>query len=138
MILNKIISNLALKDFESKDTYINFSKYAKSIFIPDNNKKYNKELCQLLYLFFDKDTYNKKLKPFIREKNGKIDIQVFEALLYGFRFCVNSLYSEKNENIDIKNLLFSSILSKDFAKKTLENSLIPGNDNIEDSHLTTL
>ena len=138
MILNKVISNLALKDFESKDTYINFSKYAKSIFIPDNNKKYNKELCQLLYLFFDKDTYNKKLKPFIREKNGKIDIQVFEALLYGFRFCINSLYSEKNENIDIKNLLFSSILSKDYAKKTLGSSLIPGVDNKEDLHLTTL
>ena len=137
MILNKVISNLALKDFESKDIYINFCKYAKSIF-SSNNNKYNKELCQLLYLFFDNDIYNKITKPKISGNKGKIDPQVFEALLYGFRFCVNSLYSEKNENIDIKNLLFSSMLSKDFAKNSLENSLIPGNDNKEDLHLISL
>ena len=130
MILNKIISNIPLSNNESLDSYKNFSKFSKEVF---NEKSKFKNLSKLLFLFFDFDTYTNKLKPKIAENNEKIDIQTFEALLYGFRFCVNSLSNNKES----KNCLYPSLLSKD-CKNTIDKSLIPGNDNKKDIHLITL
>ena len=48
-------------------------------------------------------------------------------------FCVNSLYFEKNEKIDLKKQLFPSLLFED-CKKTIDCSLIPGIDYKEDLH----
>ena len=138
VIINRIISNLPLSKFESKDIYKNFSIYAKTLFNQDKKPKYSKELCQLLLLFCDSDIYKNKTKPkILSNEMDRIDSQVFEALLYGFRFCVNSLIFEKDENADIKKLLFPSLLTED-CQKVLENSFIPGNDNKEDLHLITL
>ena len=137
VVLNKIISNLPLADFENKDVYKNFSIFSKSIFNSNNNPQFSKELCLLLSSFFDSDCFKNKTKKNISKENGKIDLQVFEALLYGFRFCVNSLYFEKGENPDIKNLLFPSMLTKN-CEKSINSSLMPGNDNKQDLHIVTL
>ena len=137
IVLNKIISNLPLSNFENKDEYIKFCSFASTIFNSNKKKEFSEQLCQLLSLFFNYNTYKKKTKPNISKENKKIDLQVFEALLYGFRFCVNSLYFENNEKIEIKNLLFPSLLTTS-CKNTLDTSLIPGNDNKEDLHIITL
>ena len=126
MILNKIISNLPLSNNESLDSYINFSKLTNDIFNVDNPQFIN--LSKLFSLFFDFDTYTKKLKPKIIDENQKI---IFEALLYRFRFCVSSYSTENNKN------LYPSILSKG-CQKIIEKSLIPGNDDKKDVHLITL
>ena len=135
--INKIISNLPLANFESKDIYKNFSKYAKTLFDPNKKKQFSFELCQLLFLFFDFDIYKARTKTKISKDRGKVDLQVFEALLYGFRLCVNTLYFEKGKKNDIDQLLFPSMLSKG-CQKAIESSLIPGNDNKEDLRITTL
>ena len=137
LIFNKIISNLALSNFDLKDSYKNFCNYAKSIFEFNRRKILRKDLMQLLFLFFDSMNYRQKTRPKISDEKGKIDSHIFEALLYGFRFCVNSLLFEKGENQDIKSFLFASMLSKD-CQRTIEKSFIPGNDNKEDLHITTL
>ena len=137
LILNKIISNLPLSQFESKDSYKNFCNYAKKIFLEDNSNLYDKDLIQLLSLFFDGNNYAKNIKAKLSKNGEKIDIQMFEALLYGFRFCVNSLNFEKNEIIDKENLLFPSLFSKDCVIK-INSSLIPGIDFKEDLHLKYL
>ena len=72
------------------------------------------------------------MKPKIPLEKGKINQKIFEILLYGFRYCVQTL----NNNNDKKSL-FSSILSKNCIN-TIEHSFIPGNDNKEDLHISTL
>ena len=126
-----------MANFESKDIYKNFSKYAKTLFDPNKKKQFSFELCQLLFLFFDFDIYKARTKTKISKDRGKVDLQVFEALLYGFRLCVNTLYFEKGKKNDIDQLLFPSMLSKG-CQKAIESSLIPGNDNKEDLRITTL
>ena len=137
VVLNKIISNLPLENFENKDIYKNFSIFAKKIFNTNNKPQFSKELCLLLNLFFDSSDYKNKTKKNISKEIGKIDLQVYEALLYGFRFCANTLYFEKGEKPDIKNLLFPSMLTKD-CQRLIDSSLIPGNDNKNDLHIITL
>ena len=132
-----ILSNLPLTKNQAMDSYKNFCNYAKTIFTNNKNIHYVKELWALLSLFFDSYTYNSKTKDKISVEKDKIDIQIFEILLYGFRFCANSLYFKKNEKIDIKKLLFPSILTKD-CKKIIDNSLIPGIDDKEDLHVFNL
>ena len=57
MILNKVVSNLVLSNYDKNDNYINLCNYAKIIF---KNKKYIiKELEKLLFLFFDSNNYKK-------------------------------------------------------------------------------
>ena len=121
--LNVFVSKLPLINFDKNEIYINFSHYLKEII---KNKKYNKTLEELLLLFFDFNIYKNNTKPKISGKTGIINHDIFESLLYGFRFCVNSLNfkSEKNnENI----LLFPSMLSEN-SLDAIENSFIPGID----------
>ena len=136
MSLNKIIINLSIKYFEDKDYYRDYCIYAKALFTQNKNISFNKELIRLLFLFFDYDTYKRKTKVYLTNDKGRIDLQIFEPLLYGFRFCVNSLYYEKNEKIDLKKLLYPSILTKN-CKNVINNSLIPGDNENEDLHIKT-
>ena len=135
-VLNKIISNLPLLNNESLNTYKNFSKFVNALFKNNKELKFN-NLSKILFLFFDFDTYMNKLKPKIIKDNEKIDIQIFEALLYGFRFCVNSLYYEKDEMLENNKKFFTSILSSG-CQNIIEKSLIPGIDHKKDLHLITL
>ena len=130
--INKIISNLGLNKYEEKDIYKNFSKYFKSLFIDNNKLKISKELCDILNLFFDYQKYMNTMKPIITLEKGKINQKIFEILLYGFRFCVQTLNYNNNNNS-----LFRAILSKN-CMDTIDQSIIPGNDNKEDLHLKEL
>ena len=136
MALNKVISKLSVPENDNKELYINYSNFLKIIL---QNKNYNKELKELLSLFFDLDIYKKNIKPKVINEKGIINSELYEAILYGFRFCANSLNlnegQKKNENL----LLFPSLLS-DRCLKTIDSSFIPGNefDNHEDLHITTL
>ena len=129
--INKIISNLGLKNYDEKEIYKKFSDYAKSIL---NDK--NEEVRQLLSIFYDFETYKNKIKQKLIDKDkNELNQKLFEALLYGFRYCVNTLdKSDKNKN---EELLFRSIFTKN-CTNIIDQSLIPGNDNKEDLHLTTL
>ena len=135
MVLNKIVSNIPLSNYESSDAFKNLSKFAKDIF-NDKNPRFT-NISKILFLFFNFDTYINKMKPKIKNSNENIDIQTFEALLYGFRFCVNSLYQAKDENPIKKNSLYSSFFTKD-CQKVIGNVLIPGNDDKVYLHLITL
>ena len=133
--INKIISNLSLQNYDTKEIYQNFSNYVKSLF-NDNKFKSNDELRHLLSLFYDSDSYFIQIKPkLINNDKNAIDQKLFEALLYGFRFCVNSLDdNSKNKN---EELLFKSIFSKN-CTNIIDSSLIPGNDIKEDLHISNL
>ena len=133
--INKIISKLTLNNFDKSEIYINFSKYVNEVI---KNKNYNNTLKDLLSLYLDCKIYWSTTKEKISEETGLINQDIFEALLYGFRFCVNSINLENDERNDENIFLFTSILSKK-CLNILENSLIPGNDDDEnDLHIENL
>ena len=132
--INKIISNLGLKNYiNDKDEYQNFSSFIKSLL--SSSLEINSELKKLLFLFFDYDTFIGKMKPKLISLNGLTNPQIFEMILYGFRFCFNTL--DKNEEDKEDGLLFESILKKDCIN-IISKSFIPGIDDVEDLHLMTL
>ena len=133
--INKVISNLGLNKYEEKETYKKFSNYAISLFSNNDRLKISKNLCNLLFLFYNSQIYINKIKPKIPVENGIINQKIFEILLYGFRYCVNTL-DNYNDNKN-KNFLYQSILSNDCIN-TIDQSLIPGNDIKEDMHITSL
>ena len=129
--INKIISNLGLKNYiADKDEYQNFSSFIKSLF--QNDYKISEKIFKLLCIFYDSKTFIEKIRPKLVDENGLIDQQLFEMLLYGFRYCFNTIYNEKNGNY-----LYNSILQRD-SPETIEKSFIPGIDIEEDLHLMTL
>ena len=132
--INKIISNLGLKNYiQDKDEYQNFCSFIKSL-LNTSKHKINDKLCKLLYLFYDDKTYMENMRPKIIDENEIIDPQLFEIILYGFRFCVNTLNNDNEENI---HYLYKSLLIKGY-KNDVDNCYIPGIDGIEDLHLETL
>ena len=134
IIINKVISNLSEQENDNKELYINYSKFLKIIL---KSKNYSKELKELLSLFFDLSIYKKNIKPKLTNEKGLINSELYEAILYGFRFCVNSLNLSENQNKDENSLLFPSLLS-DRCQNTIENSFIPGIDYHEDLHIVSL
>jgi hypothetical protein len=120
--INKIISNLALRNYViDKDEYQNFSSYIKSLF--GSNYKLSPELKNLLYLFYDENIYNDKMRPKLVKENGTLDQQLFEMLLYGFRFCVNTIDNSDKDN----TFLFQSFF-KEGAINSIKDIYIPGID----------
>lgn len=113
---------MAIPENDNKKLYIKYCNFLKIIL---QNKNYNKELKELLSLFFDLNIYKQNLKPKITNEKGTINSELYEAILYGFRFCANSLNlnnrQKKNENL----LLFPSLLS-DRCPNAVESSFIPG------------
>ena len=99
----------------------------------------NYELLKLLNLFYNSEIFFKNIFPHI--KNNKL----LEILLYGFRYCVQSIYSENNilsektdYNIEIKDKFFYKSLLSNNHNKSINNNYIPGIDNPEYLHLVTL
>lgn len=134
--INKIISNYGFKDYLSKKSeYKHYLSLCNSIFASNNQeieaiaktdiKIFNNNLIKLLSLFFDYEKYNKIIKPLIEDKEGALNQELFEIILYGFRFCVQSL--DINEN---KDLLYSSLFNEK-CFQNLKKSYIPGNDDKE-------
>jgi hypothetical protein len=111
--INQLIYKLA--ENNNNQEFSKFSKICDSLF-----NAQNENLKKLLLLFFNEKQYNEvikiKLDEYKKEKTYPED--VFESLLYGFRFCIQAL--NNNES------LYSSIISKD-CLKTIKKYLIPGN-----------
>ena len=125
--INRIIFDLTLKVYISdenkyKEEFLNFSSFIKTLFEQSNNP----ELKKLIYLFCDYNTYAEKMTLRLPNKSS------LEILLYGFRICVQSLESNNNEQS-----LYKSFLKKE-CLETINQSLIPGIDILEDLHLVTL
>jgi len=124
--INNFFCNLNY--ISKKDEFLKFSSFFNKIF----EKKYqnNKELIKLLNLYFDYNTFSKKIIiHLIYDRN------FYEILLYGFRYCVQSLENNTNNNND--QCLFRCLLTSEY-EKAINQSLIPGNDSPEDLHLITL
>ena len=129
--LNKIISNLALKNYVAdKDEYQNFSSFIKSLF--STKYQLSPELSKLLFLFYDEKIYMEKLRSKLAKEDEVINQQLFEMLLYGYRYCVSTLV-DNNEN---ENLLFTSFFKND-KFDLINKSYIPGIDGLYDLHLIT-
>jgi len=126
--INKILSNLGLKNYISdKDEYQNFSSFAKSLFA---NYEIDEDLKNLLLLLFDNSEFLEKFKTKLVKENELIDQQIFEMILYGYRYCVNTLDENKNEV-----LLYKSLFSKN--NNIIKESFFPGIDDSDDYHLIT-
>ena len=136
--INKIFFNLYLNYDEVKfnENKIFLMNVENIIDIKYNT---NKELIKLLNLFYNKDNFMKKIFPYI--KNNK----TLEIILYGFRYCIQSLYFEPivttNEKISENNkkdeLLYKSLLTENYFEP-INNTYIPGIDTKEYLHLVTL
>ena len=132
--INKIISNLALKNYViDKDEYDNFSSFIKSLF-GANPSLINSKLKKLLFLFYDHKNFNEIIKPKVIIEKEIINQPLFEILLYGFRLCVNTL---KNHSGDDNTSLYQ-LFFKDNGFDSITNSFIPGIDEIEYFHLKSL
>ena len=136
--INKILSNLGFINYlEDNPNYKEYLNIFNSLFSDnnestDNTQLFNYELNQLLLLFFNIDKYNNKIKPKITNKKGVINPELFEMLLYGFRFCVQTLENhEETEN-------FYSLLFKDNYSENLNKSYVPGNDYPDNLKLNSL
>ena len=105
-----ILINLTNENFEQENSYINFYK---NICIPlfDNNEK----LKILMEFIFNKEKYLAIKKEF------KINSEDINALLYGYRYCLNEI-SEENEGDYLYSYLYKNN-NQDFDKK-----YYPGND----------
>ena len=122
--INKFFCNLNY--ISKKDEFLKFSSFCNNIF----EKKYqnNKELIKLLNLYFNYNIFSKKIIIHLI-----YDRSFYEILLYGFRYCVQTLENNNNNN----QCLFRFILTSEY-EKAINQSLIPGNDSQEDLHLITL
>ena len=135
MSMNKIISYLGLKNIsqEKKNIYHLFSNFTKNLFQKDYIFK-SQNMKDLLSLFYDENIYNSKMRPKLL-KNNNINQTQFEIVLHAFRFCVQTLSireSQQNNNI----LLFESLLSRN-CLNNLKGTYVPGNDYVEDLHITS-
>ena len=98
-----------LKNDERSDYYKHLCKYFGKRF-----KKINKNLKSLLNLFFVRDNFEKIIKPKYEEqtKDKNIIGEPYESLLYGLRFCAQTLSQiDKDKKKDKQKYLYSSILS---------------------------
>ena len=105
-----ILSNLNNEEFEDDTSYINFYKNVCKPLYKDN-----KILISLMKYIFDKETYSKIKKDY------EINSEDIEALLYGYRYCLNEILEGEGEYI------YSYLYKRnngDFNKK-----FYPGNDN---------
>ena len=105
-----ILINLTNENFEQENSYINFYK---NICIPlfDNNEK----LKIIMEFIFNKEKYLAIKKEF------KINSEDINALLYGYRYCLNEI-SEECEGDYLYSYLYKNN-NQDFDKK-----YYPGND----------
>ena len=115
--INQFISKLMCKNIDKE--FSNFSKMCDQIF-----KDYDANLKKLLFLFLNEEQYENILKPKIEQQKNEISCEgdSFESLLYGYRFCVESL-SNNNNNSLYKLMLTQGCLN------AIKKSYIPGNYN---------
>ena len=136
LLINKIFSNLDFINYlEDNPKYKDYLSKCNSV-LADNCTSINYEkqlnLNRLLMLFFNIEIYNKKIKSKIVNEKNSFNPELMEIILYGFRFCAQTLeYSLENEN-------FYSLLFKDNCFENLERSYVPGNDYVDNKKLNSL
>ena len=131
LTINKIISNLGLNDYLSeKNEYQLFCTWTKNMF--NLEYKINENMKKLFYLFYDDKTFMDKMRGKLLDESNIINQQLLETLLYGFRFCINTLNNDRNEKC-----LYRALLQKD-NNDAIKSCYIPGCDIKEDLHLETL
>ena len=115
---NLILSNLSKNDFENETIYINF--YQNIVDPLFNN---NEKLITLLQILFKKEKYEE-----IKNLHGIIPEDI-EALLYGYRYCLNEINDEYEEG----DYIYSS-LYEDFKLDYLDTKFYPGMDTKEEPY----
>ena len=115
-----ILSKLNDEDFEDDNSYTNFyENVCKPLYLNEDYDEEENKLISLMKIFFEKETYLK-----FKEKY-EIKPEDIEALLYGYRYCLNEVKSLKNRDEDyIYSYLYNKDKLDDFDKK-----FYPGNDN---------
>ena len=132
--INKIISKLGLNNYiTDKNEYQSFSSSINVMITTSKPKVIDDKVCKLLNLFYDDKTYIEKMQPIITNKNGLINQELFEILLYGYKFCINSI---DNQNQEDNKYLYESLLNKDYLN-VIDKCYIPGIEGITDYHLET-
>ena len=116
---NLILSHLKWKDFEKSEIYDNFYKnICKPLFEKDKDKDKSFNLIQFL---FNPKEYEKI------EKEYGINHTNIEALLYGYRFCLNEASDEK------ENGIYSTLYDKRNVNYLAEK-FYPGSDTKNEPH----
>jgi hypothetical protein len=115
-----ILSKLDDKDFENDNSYTNFyENVCKPLYQNEDYDKDDNKLFSLMKIFFEKGTYLKFKKDY------EINPEDIEALLYGYRYCLNEVKSLRNREEDyIYSYLYNIDKLYDFDTK-----FYPGNDN---------
>ena len=117
IIMNLILSNFGEKDYQTnKKEYLYFYSVIKSNII--NKKINNSNLNDILVQYYDYN--NNEIKDDNKLKN--INQKQYKILLYGFRFCAQSIINKR---------LISSLMSKD-CLSTVTKNFIPGIDYSQD------
>ena len=134
--INKIISNLGNKNYLINNSeFFNFSSFIKTLFTGEYIL--NDNLKKLIYTLYDGDTFQGRIRNILKKEGDGINNQnLFEIILYGFRFSLNILDNKTNET-DEGIYLYKSLLTNNYFE-AIKNSYIPGIDNVEDYHLISL
>ena len=112
-----ILSKLNNEDFENDISYTNFySNVCEPLYQKDDDEN---KLITLMKFLFEKNAYQDMKKEY-KIKSGDID-----ALLYGYRYCLNEV-KDKEGNY-IYSYLYNRSNLNDFDQK-----FYPGNDNNKD------
>ena len=136
--INKIFFNLYFNYEEEK--FIEYKIFLINAIKAFNIKfNSNQELIKLLDLFYNKNIFTKMISSHI--KNNK----TFEIILYGFRYCIQTIYFEEEKIKNEKEInkkkeekyLYKSLLTKNYSEP-INNTYIPGIDTKEYLHLVTL
>ena len=116
-----ILSKLKNKDFENDNSYINFyPNVCEPLYKKDNDEdNENNKLIILMKILFDKDTYSKIKKEY------SINLEDIDALLYGYRYCLNEIKDKEGDYI--YSYLYNRSNLSYFDKK-----FYPGSDNNKD------
>ena len=121
-----IVSNLALQNYiKNKNDYTKYSSYVKNVF-GDPQIKLADITRQLFFLLSDEKNFNEKMRPKLEQNNKDINVNQYEILLYGLRFCLQTTNQEKPEEF-----LYSQLISQDCQNK-IKQICVPGN-NISDN-----
>ena len=115
---NLILSKLNNENFENDKSYINFYlNVCEPLYRRDNDEDNgSNKLIALMKFLFEKDTY-KEIK-----KEYSIDSKDIDALLYGYRYCLNEVKDKEGDYI--YSYLYNQNNLSDFDQK-----FYPGNDN---------
>ena len=116
-----ILSKLNNEDFENDNSYTNFYlNVCESLYKKDGDEvnKSNKLMTLMKYLF-DKETYQEIKKEY------SINSEDIDALLYGYRYCLNEVKGKEGEYI--YSYLCNRNNFNDFDQK-----FYPGNDTNKD------